>query len=274
MRLIEKTLSLMACALALAAVMTVPVQSGCTKELTFGFMVVEPAYRYGKSNTPRGRDLEIFDQVMLQAGCSYILTKMPWKRILSAIRRGQVDVTVGASFTSERSKYAHYSLPYRDEIMVMFMRQKDIATLKPSSFTDIVNSPLNIGVHLGSWYGKQYDDAYRHNDAFRKRVLQSSDFRFLHNWLQIGRVDIVLDELYSGLNYLHAADAKNEVWIHPMPVHKNPVHFMFSRETVSKEDVTIINQSLQKFKTTARYKSLMARHAVEGFEKFVSADKQ
>lgn len=259
MRLHLKIISFILGPIFLAGMLSIPTRANCSKELAFGFMVIEPSYRYGKSVTPRGRDLEIFDQVMLRAGCSYTLTKMPWKRVISAVKSGRIDVTIGASYNKERGEFALFSLPYRTETMVMFMRQADIAKLSPASFNDVISSELNIGVHLGSWYGKQYDDAYSSNPEFRGRVLQSSDFRFLHNWLMIGRVDIVLDELFSGLTHVHTAGLANQIWVHPMHVHKNPVHFMFSKKSVSTEDLSHINTALQTFKNTAQYQFLIER---------------
>ncbi|MEX0297966.1 MAG: substrate-binding periplasmic protein [Kordiimonas sp.] len=243
----------------LATKFTPHVHAACSKEFTVGFMEIDPGYRTSKSTTPRGRDLEIFDKVMLHAECSYTLTKMPWKRVIVAIKNGIIDATISASNTPDRQTFALFSRAFRHETMAIFMRRSEISSLSVNSLHDIINSNLNIGVHLGSWYGETFHTAIIRNPKFRKRVLQSSDFRFLHNWLLIGRVDVVLDELHSGLNYVHDNNIEDKVWYHPTSAHENPVHFMFSKATVTQRDVDQIDQALNAFLTTNEYSALMKR---------------
>ena len=239
--------------LAIAMFGGMPAWAGCSKEFTIVYFNSEPYHFDTPDGTVKGLDADILRDILSLAGCTSHFTRMPLKRAFSALEAGLVDIAMGASLTKEREAYARFSIPYRRELMVMFMRTDDLHAVPIRHLADVPDLKLYVGAHLGSWYGPEYAYLFAQNKAFRAQVVQSSDYENLYRALLAGRVDIVLDDIFNGHAILKHMGELAQADIHPVAVNDSVTHFMMSKNTVPESDVDQIDTAIRQYQASARY---------------------
>ena len=70
-----------------------------------------------------GIDIEMMRTVAKEVGCRTHFTERPWARILLEIEQGELEVTTSASRNREREAFAHFSRPYREAEVALFVRR-------------------------------------------------------------------------------------------------------------------------------------------------------
>ncbi|KAA1150897.1 MULTISPECIES: substrate-binding periplasmic protein [Pseudoalteromonas] len=162
-------------------------------------------------------------------------------RAQEELKQGRIDIMFAATKTKKRSKFAYFSQSYRDEVMLLYKN-----TLSPnlSSIEQLFSQGFSIAVNRGSYYGAQFEQLKK---AYPKQVvlISTADKRF--EMLNKQRVDFVIEDALSGLFFL-----KQSLNIEPVTnmafFNKAPVHLMLSKKTVTLDELSVINQLIQKNK--------------------------
>jgi len=136
---------------------------------TIGWEPWEPYQFINKEKQLTGLDVELISIIAQQMNCKISYTQLPWKRTLSYVERGQLDLAAGASKTSEREVYAFFSNPYRDESNVIFVLKGVSQKFPFKQLSDIKNSSFQLGITIGYHYGEAFS-ALMKDDAFKKHV--------------------------------------------------------------------------------------------------------
>lgn len=244
--------------------------AACSKKLSVAFLEVEPFYHLDSEGRFSGLDVELIEHIFKTAGCEYKLKVITWKRAIEDIKHGTLDVALNASITPDRQKFAYFSVPYRKETMVMYMRSPEVADFKVVTLADVAASSLNVGVTLGGWYGNEYARLYAMDSSFRQRILKTSDEVQLFNWLQAGRIDIAFNDLISGVHTLRMQGKLAEISIHPLVINNDHVHLILSRATVPKEDVDTLNSAIETLRGSTVYTELLAQYASSNYMRYLS----
>ncbi|WP_120496835.1 ABC transporter substrate-binding protein [Kiloniella sp. EL199] len=248
-------LSILACFWAQVAT-----AAACERAYSIAYSNNYIPYQYVPKNLiPTGLDIDVVKSVMAEMGCEYNLLLMPSKRGQMLLKRGALDIMPAASITVERSEYAHFSAPYRDETVTMFVRASDYDQYKGYKFKDAVDQRLSITAGLGGWYGPEYGkEKQRALDTGALSLNAQTEARIqqlLHN-----RVDMVIADLYVG--YHHVIKARQLDAIRPLPhfLNTDPVHFMLSKKSVSPDFVLTFNQALAVVLKSREYKELLGKY--------------
>lgn len=207
--------------------------------------------------------------VMAEAGCQYRIEYMPPRRLQQAIRQGLVDGAPGASITVDRTAYATFSIPYRREVMALFMPQGKIKDTRLESIADLETALLRVGVASGSWYGAEFDQLVRSSESFRSRMLVSTGVEAMFQWLGMNRVDAIVTDLHFGLHMTRYFGVGDTVGVHPLIINDNGVHLMFSKESVTRQDVAHIDAAIDRFLRSDGY-SAVIEHFEQGYSRLVS----
>ncbi|MCJ9427804.1 substrate-binding periplasmic protein [Kordiimonas marina] len=208
-----------------------------------------------------GLDRELLESVLKIAGCKIKWKAVPVKQSLADIEHGVVDGTVGASYTPARARYAAFTKPYRSEKVVMFMRKSDAQAFHPKALSDLVGAGYRIGVTDGAWYGSDFAHLKADNPDFAGALMLSHDPRIRFQWLADGKVDIAFADLYYGYHYLLVHGLADRIVAHPFVINEDPVHFMFSRRTVTEADIRTINAAIGTLKAKPEYTEILARYS-------------
>ncbi|RED53540.1 amino acid ABC transporter substrate-binding protein (PAAT family) [Aestuariispira insulae] len=245
------------------------VAADCSKKITIAWSEWAPYQFQNDTGEPAGIDIDFIRAILDQAGCQYDFRKMPWKRVLVEVKAGSVDLALGASKTAERETFARFSNPYRREYMVLFMRHNDIPLRPLSSLNEITrHSSMKIGVLRGSWYGAEFDRLQKNDAVFQRQLHLNSDYILLFKWLAIGRMDVVVNDLYNGLSLIRLLAKEQVIGVHPLIVNDNYVHFMLSRASLSQKDLDLINATDAQLRLSGFQQQIFSRYIPENYSNF------
>ena len=164
----------------------------CNRQLVNGWSGAWEPFILGTYDKPSGLDMEILSAVMDSAGCKWRNTKniIPWTRHLLLVKAGELDLATGASWTKERSEYAYFSKPYRNDKVAVFVKQSDYIKYAHLSLKELVKTDWKLGVTRGFFYGTEVEELLQEmGDKVEHVNLQSQN---THK-LKANRIDGYLD---------------------------------------------------------------------------------
>lgn len=197
-----------------------------------------PPFSFKKGNDYQGIDIEIVEAVFSTAGYCWQYVSYPSsKRALKELELGNVDMLFAATKTDERSKYAHFSVSYRDEEMMVF-------SLVGAKNVDYFSIKHLFGVSRGSVYGRDFE-------VFRTFcpdcVVNTNNVSERFGMLRSKRVDYVIEERITGMNYIKTLGLDG-IKLLPQPVHSEGLKFMFSKAHIKPEQLHKIDQAIRSNK--------------------------
>ena len=246
-----------------------PATAACSKPVSVGWSAWAPYQQQDDNGTMTGIDISLIRAILEQAGCKYAFRQMPWKRVVAEIQAGTLDLALGASLTPEREQFAYFTKPYRREYMVLFMRQRDIPQRPLARLADVTSHlTLRFAALRGSWYGEEFDHLQKNDDTFQRQLHLNNDYILLFKWLAIGRMDVVVNDLYNGLSLIRQLEKEDVIGVHPLIVNDNFVHFMLSRKTMTQSDVEVINSANSHLRDKGLHKEIFSRHIPKQYADF------
>lgn len=257
-----KFLGLLSIALTSLLLVAAPSTASCSKPLLIGYTDWHRGANDLETEKKFSIDLELSERILKRTDCQFQFKALPMPRLLKAIEHGEIDGTMGASLTPERQAYAWFSVPYRNEEIVMFMRKEDVANFWPVSHVELATSGLRIGMGMGAWYGPEYTALRKADPAFDASILRSDKLDIVFGWLLQKRVDIVVNELYTGLYQLNRKNALADVDVHSFLINSDPVHIMLSQKTITLDDVIVINKAIKNFRASNEYARILSQYRI------------
>jgi len=217
-----------------------------------------PPYQYlDDKGQIRGLDIELLEAVANAANCRIIFQHLPWKRGLALLSKGLIDVGSGASKTKARSEYAHFSVPYRDEAMSIYVQRKPFRPIQFNTLNQLANSPAHVGVVIGYSYGDKFSKL-RSTQAFKGKVSEVLSDSLNIQKLMAGRIDVILIEQFGGAQLIDQVPSHHKsIKRHPLKVKTGDIHFLFSKASVSETRLKHFNDALQTIKNNGQYQKIM-----------------
>jgi len=215
-----------------------------------------PPFQVRDGHDATGLDLQLFRNAAALAGCQVTTREIPWRRLLNMIEAGRMDAAMGASITPEREAFAFFSDSYRNDEFVLFVRNGDLDQVGPGGLSDLVGKRFRLGTVGGYSYGAVFDTLMR--DPRFVRQVQSAPSTVLNlRKLVAGRIDGFIGGRPVGIDIAKKEGVLAEIAVHPVPVSSDPVHFMFSKQSVTPDVVTAFNRALAEMKANGRSEAIM-----------------
>ena len=217
-------------------------------------------YSYlGQDGEPAGFDVELIKAILDRAGCPYQFVEMPPKRAQLGIRDGSVDLMGAASLTADRFIYSHFSLPYRDEGVVLFARAEQSLEFADLTLEEILKRRLRVVAGLGGWYGKDYE---AHQQTLENAGLLSlnSKLESRISMLLNGRADVLIEDKVAGIATARDLGVGEKLAILPKALNSDPVHMMLSRVSVPSSVVARIDAAIQSLSSSFDYQMVIASY--------------
>lgn len=206
-----------------------------------------------------GLDNDLTRLIVENSGCKLTFHQRPWARSLKEIAHGIIDFTAAASLTEEREKYAHYSISYRDETMILLVA-KGLSNKYPlKSLTDIVKYDFKLGVTRGVYYGEEYE-TIKSQPQINKHLYTSTGYYRNFEKLLNGQIHGILGDKFSLMYMAKEKGALNKLEIHPLHINSDKVYLMFSKKTVSTDTIDKINNSIKEVKNNGKYDNIIRRY--------------
>ena len=188
-------------------------------------------------------DLDIVKVIAKEANICFDYIKMPSStRLLSELKKGNIDVVFSASYNKERAKFGWFSHPYRQEVIRIFITKNVGKTAHQATLSQLLELGYAATANTGNEYGEIFNQVkpfIQHNIPLLHRRMAM---------LRLKRVDFTIEDELAGLLFLRYHEIDNVV-MHPFIVNKNEVSFLFSRQSVNKKIVDIIDKIIDKNRT-------------------------
>ncbi len=223
----------------------------CRTPLTLSSTTDWYPYIYQQDNESAGIDVELLRLILEQMDCQLKVLHYPERRSMFELNSGNIDIALGASKTKEREHLFHYSVTYRNEKNRFAYHTSDQQLAQISSLQDIVAAKKIIAINLAGWYGDEIEQAktlyngFVFSDTVNKRL----------KMLSYQRVDLVIDDDIVLCSELERASL-TKLALHPVILSSANIHFIFNKQTISKEFVEHFNQVLSAMKISGELEAL------------------
>lgn len=161
------------------------------RKVRIGWKEWEPFKRL-ENGVPTGVDIGPVMQTLEKMGCSYELVDLPWKRTIVALKNGEVDLSSGAVFSTDRTEYLIFSIPYRSDIIGLVSLSSANANLSKLTIEQILKSGKIISSTIGNNAGEKFEKLKKQfPENFREVVEVENSFKMLI----AKRIDYILGSL-------------------------------------------------------------------------------
>ncbi|NNE05009.1 MAG: transporter substrate-binding domain-containing protein [Xanthomonadales bacterium] len=236
---------------------TVAAASGCS--LVMGWDPWEP-YQYQIDGTHVfGLDVDLLTAVVHNADCTLEFKKGSWAELLAMLNEGEVDVLAGATQTSEREEFAHFTSAYRDEEFLVYVLADRFESLAAVTFEEMAEQGMKIGVIDGYLYGEPVA-SYQDDSRFAQQFHYSPMSEISISLLLDGEVDALIEDKYVGASIIRRKNLSDSIRPHPVRFDTDDVHFMFSRASVDEATFERINQSLDRLLEDGQIQIILAQY--------------
>jgi polar amino acid transport system substrate-binding protein len=223
--------------------------------LRMGYDIWAPYHFEAPDGTVMGIEIDLFRDLMKGSGCTIEFVREDWVNLLQMIQDGSIDVVPGATAVAGREDYAWFSIPYRQEIFEIFVR--DGTELPSRNLLELAGSGMRIGLTDAYFYGSLVDLAQQqHPEAFSYSAIAEGS---LLNLVE-GRVDLVVEEPYVTHMILLQHNWHDEVHRTGLEVANTPVSYMFSKRTTSGRDLLDFNLRLADYLAGPRDEAILGSY--------------
>lgn len=208
----------------------------CEKTLQVSAEDNWPPYSYKQDEMYKGLDIDIIEMILKKADlCWEYLYFSSSGRALLELKKGNIDLIFAASFTAQRSEFADFSFPYREEIMQLFTHTEN--TKKPQLADHYI-----FAINRGGFYGSQFKE-------FQAKCLQCivgtnlATERF--GLLKFKRVDFAVEDILTGSYLIKNKGLFSFIKNTHLIVHRNPIHLMLKKNLLNEQEFNKLNLAIQ-----------------------------
>ncbi|WDP91626.1 MAG: amino acid ABC transporter substrate-binding protein [Desulfobacter sp.] len=176
----------MICILAVIGAACTPVE--CRETLTLGVDDDFAPFSFSKEGRPAGIDVDIARELGRRIGVEFDIRLMPWKRLLTNLKKGQLDAGMSLFKTDERESYAIFTHPIHYSTFVLFVEKG--REFNYTTVSDLYGK--RIMIEAGFSVGDEFDRAVAARKIQIQEVFKSAGvFQFLIK----GRYDAFVNNL-------------------------------------------------------------------------------
>lgn len=234
-------------------------QSNSDCALTLGFDNWEP-YQYADvGGRIAGLDIELVSAVTDKMNCVITYRQDTWVTLLNDLQAGEVDILLGASKTEERERFALFSEPYRMEEFSLYIR-KDDAYDDWTSVSDFIQNGSKIGIVEDYYYGPEVSmllEGSVTSEYFSPGIMGELNIARLldHD------IDGFLEDSFVGASLLRRKALSDYIVAHGITIQTGDAYVMFSRKSVTEQQVTQFNKHLLSIKSNGEYASILEKYS-------------
>ena len=220
--------------------------------LTFGVSNWFPYQSLSDKGIPSGIQMQLIQQIFENAGCKLKYKSMTFPEGLNELKKGSTDLLMNATPSVDRKKYAHFSIAYRDEFLLLYSTKKYLKRCQKMTLSELLGDGFKLGLQKKLVYGLeltqiQQDPALNKNIYYIDNNVQHLQLVIKHE------LDGIVDDPVV-VSYRSAVNVTgNALSSCPIVVSSSPVSLMFSKKTVPLEVVKKIDRAIAKIKKSKKY---------------------
>jgi polar amino acid transport system substrate-binding protein len=217
---------------------------GC--HLTVAWDPYEPYSFSNGDENPVGYDIDVVTKVADMTNCSLDFIEMAWSDILAALKKGDVDVTVGTGYKPDRAAWSWYSESYRKEVIGLMIRTGTADEFSGNTLDDVFRRGLEFGKTTDDTYDVTLETLFAaYEDQVHPRVSEQENI-----WrLLDGSSDGFLGEGYVGAAAASRLGKEIAVEFHPLSFDAGTYRLQMSRQTIPAERLAAFNAAIQELES-------------------------
>ena len=210
-----------------------------------------------------GLDVQLLKAVFGKMGIELQIDPVSWRQHQLDVKDGTRDIAGGAFRSKEREEYAYYSIPYRSEKDMLYVRKGEQKKFNFKTAEELVkileSGTYKLGVIDGYFYGSTLMQ-YINDPQYADRIIKVKDDRDNFTNLLENKIDTFpIDHLVGAtLGWRHGW--QKQVVEMPNPVFEDSIHVLFSKKTTSPELVDRFNQTLLQMQHSGEYNKVMRNY--------------
>lgn len=229
-----------------------------------GWFPFEP-YMYMEKNHGQerltGLDIRMIEAVLKNAGYNASFDLVPWKSFLADIKSGKRQIAPFATKTPEREKWGYFTVPYRFEENVLYVRQG--TTLDFQSIPDLLkiikDKNFKIGIMDGFVYADSFINDFIHAPKNAENIVKVKyDADNLANLVN-GKIDGFFTDRLAGATMVWRSGDRQKVEERVLGVH-TPIHFIMSKQSTTPKMVEAINNTIKKMRSDGEHSRIMREY--------------
>lgn len=225
-----------------------------------GWALYEPFQISDADGGVTGLDVEIFERVVENAGCTVSeYREAPWTRVLVELEQGRLDVALSASFTEERNAFGHYADSHRAVRYAAFVHSEVPISNRRQTIDEILADAPVIVTYRNAYLPPIIADKVE-EAALGNRVILANSFDKLFDLLAKDRLGVVFTEVADITVNFEKAESNDNIQGIEIEGSEDKVHFLFSRKTISPDTVARINGQITEFVGTDDYNALFRKY--------------
>ena len=181
---------------------------------------------------------------------------LPWKRLLTLLEHGQIDVLAGAYLTDERQVKFGVSHPVMKEDVGVFIRSS--LDFRPTSLEDLAG--LRGVAPFGSSFGEELESY-----AATALSIDRQPFDDVKTYMYLlveEKADYLIIARQEGEMMIREAGVEGKVEVLPWPAAVNTLHFLFSRATPCIKLLKTFDEELQRRRESGQLNGLIADYSL------------
>jgi polar amino acid transport system substrate-binding protein len=207
-----------------------------------------------------GLDVQLLKAIFGKMGYELQIDPVSWRQHQEDVKDGKRDIAGGAFRSKERDMYAYYSMPYRSERDMLYVRKDEQQKFKFNTAAELVKTlesgSYKLGVIDGYFYGAPLMQ-YINDPKNAGKIVKVKDDRENFTNLLEHKIDAFpIDHLVGAtLGWRHGW--QKQVVELPNPVFEDSIHVLFSKKTTTPELVERFNQALLQMQNSGEYNEVM-----------------
>lgn len=221
-------------------------------QLTLGLSNWLPYQFLSAKGEPSGIQIKLIQQIAAEAGCKLSYKSMTFPEGLKELEYGTIDFMMNATTSEERKKFAHFTVPYRSEFLLLYSTKKYLKKCHELTLEALIRDGFVLGVQNNLVYGPELTRIQNTPELNNK--LRYVDDNVQHMELvKKEHLDGVIDDpvvvsYRSTVNTLGKALSSC-----PLKVSSSQVSLILSKKNVSIDVVERLNRAIGKIRSTAEY---------------------
>ncbi len=223
--------------------------------LVLGWHFWPPLQYLNEANQPIGLQINLIKKLEAATNCQIQLRQQSFKKSQQDIKSGDIDLTFDITITEKRQKFGHFSIPYRKELLVLYVRPDYYQQCHEQDLTSLIKQGFRLSLTRGVNYGTKISNIQK-DPKLNQLLYYQDDSKVELDLFKRNQLDGILEDPIV-MAYMKRKDLQLAlVESCQITVYEGLVSIMFSKKTVSNEIVKRFNKAINQLKQSADYQNL------------------
>jgi len=178
-----------------------------------------------------------------------------WNELLRALRHNEIDFVANATNTTERAKFAYFSIPYRSDVFAFYVFASNYDKFSSLDFQSLKAMGFRLALTHNYLYGEEID-SWKADPRYNQSLSYTSTPEAGYDLLLEGKVDGIIEDPFVVSYNLRELGISEKIKSLPFQTFGLPVSYMFNKQTVPPALVERFNQALKKVLGMPEYQTI------------------